>query len=724
MRTTALTTTAIIALAMAAPAQAQDQGETVARSGPQLEVITITARKTEENLQEVPIAVSAYTAAEIQRRGIRNAQDLSSITPGLNVEQDQGRRFDRPVIRGQSNVLGVPNAASFIDGVYIPDSLFATELAFVDQIEVIKGPQSALYGRQTFSGAISYTTREPSDVFEGQLRVTAAEHDEYNFLGSISGPIVDGVLSGQLALNYYTYGGEYRNNAVGDPSFGRTIGQEETRGISGGLRFTPSDNLSFTLRATYAENDDGHEVMVLQRASNNNCFLSTASRYYCGAINVGPEDITLNLDAVGGGGVSRETTRISLISEYDFENGFTLTSISGYNNSYESRKADLDFLPIAALGGSLHVDDRIDIESFSQELRIASPVDRRFSWLAGVYYYNGDTWNGRYRFATDALQDNGVVGVTNYAAFALARFDFTDRLTGTAEVRIAEEELTLTGSAANFDLSATYRSTNPRFTLAYQANDFTMLYASAARGNKPGGFNADVRLAPDQLSYGEESAWNYEIGIKSDLFDQRVRLNAAAFFIDWTNQQLTQSTVVAVGGTAPFIRNVGELEVRGFEVEGEFQVTDNWRLRGTYSYAESEYTNAFDPDHNTLTGNGDITGNTAPNAPRTQFSVGTHIWWPMFNDSRGFFDATYAYRGRKFAQVSNLAWVDARDVANAQLGWELNQHRVILFGRNLFDNIEPLGVTRYVDFGDSNRRGFLGTLPRGRQFGITYEMTF
>jgi len=724
MRTTALTTTALIALAIGAPAWAQDEGAPAARTGPQLEVITVTARKTEENLQEVPIAVSAYTSEEIQRRGIRNAQDLSSITPGLNVEQDQGRRFDRPVIRGQSNVLGVPNAASFIDGVYIPDSLFATELAFVDQIEVIKGPQSALYGRQTFSGAISYITREPSDEFEGQLRVTAAEHDEYNFLGAVSGPLVEGVLSGQISVNAYTYGGEYQNNAVGDPSFGRTIGNEETLGVSAGLRFTPTENLAFTLRVTHAENDDGHEPIVLQRASNNNCFLNTRTGYYCGPIDVGPEDITLNLDSVGGGGVSRETTRLSLISEYDFDNGYTLTAISGYNDSYESRKADLDFLPIAALGGALHADDRVAIDSFSQEVRIASPVDQRFSWLAGLYYYNGETWNGRFRFSSNALQDNGVVGVTNIAAFALARFDFTDRLTGTAEVRFAEEELTLQGSASNFDLSATYRSTNPRFTLAYQATDNAMLYASAARGNKPGGFNADVRLAPDQLSYGEETAWSYEAGIKSDFFDQRLRLNAAAYFIDWSGQQLTQSTLVGVGGSASFIRNVGELEVRGVELEGEFQVTENWRLRGTYSFADSEYTSAFDPDTNTLTGNGDISGNTAPNAPSTQFSVGTYIWWPMFNESRGFFDATYAYRNRKYAQVSNLAWVEGREVANAQLGWEMGQHRVILFGRNLFDNIDPLGVTRYVDFGDSNRRGFFGTLPRGRQFGITYEMTF
>jgi len=722
MRATVLTTTAltVIAFGGASPAVAQQAG---AEPTAQLDEIIVTARKFSENMQDAPLAITAFTNDDLQRRGIREAQDLSSITPGLNVEKDQGRRLDRPVIRGQSNVLGVPNAASFIDGVYIPDSLFATELAFVDQIEVIKGPQSALYGRQTFSGAISYTTREPSDFMEGVFRATVAQDDELNVLGAISGPLIDGVLSGQIALNYYTYGGEYRNNAVGDTSFGRTIGQEKTIGGSVGLRFTPTENLSFVLRATYAENDDGHEPMVLQRAAANNCYLNTPSRYYCGAINVGPEDITLNLDAVGGGGVSRETTRISLIGEYDL-GGYTLTSISGYNDSYESRKADLDFLPIAALGGSLHVDDRIAIDSFSQEFRIASAADRRFSWLAGVYFFNSDTRNGRYRFSSNALQDNGVVGVTNLAAFGLARYKFTDRLSGTAEVRIAEEELTLTGSASNFDLEATYRSTNPRFTLSYAATDDVMVYGLIARGNKPGGFNADVRLAPDQLSYGEESAWNYEVGVKSDLLDRRLRLNAAAYFIDWTNQQMTQSTLVAIGGTAPFIRNVGELEVMGLELESQFQVTPNWRLRGTYSYAHSEYTDAFDPDTFTLTGNGDLTGNTAPNAPRTQYSVGTYAWWPMANDSRGFLDFTYAYRSKKYAQVTNLAWVEGRDVANIQLGWEKAQHRVILFGRNLFDNIDPVGITRYVDFGASNRRGFLGTLPRGRQFGLTYEASF
>lgn len=729
MHAKTITATAVAALIVGAacPVLAQSAEASQDPTVTQLDEIIVTARKSSENLQDVPLSITAFTSDELQRRGVREAQDLSSITPGLNVEKDQGRRFDRPVIRGQSNVLGVPNAASFIDGVYIPDSLFATELAFIDQIEVIKGPQSALYGRQTFSGAISYTTRQPSDVFEGLFRATVAQDDEWNFLAGVSGPLVEGVLSGQAAFNYYTYGGEYRNNAVGDSSFGRTIGQEETIGGSFGLRFTPTADLSFTLRATYAENDDGHEPMVLQRAARNNCWPSSTvpsfNQYYCGAIDVGPQDITLNLDAVGGGGVSRETTRVSLVGEYD-AGGLTFTSITGFNDSQESRKADLDFLPIAALGGTLHVDDRVDIQSFSQEFRIASPTDGRFSWLAGLYYFSSDTWNGRYRFVSNALQDNGTVGVSNIAAFGLVRYDFTDRLSGTAEVRIAEEELTLKGSASNFDLSATYRSTNPRFTLSYAASDDVMLYGMVARGNKPGGFNADVRLAPNQLSYGEETAWNYEVGVKSDFMDRRLRVNAAAYLIDWTNQQMTQSTIVSIGGTAPFIRNVGELEVKGFELEGQFQLTPNWRLRGTYSYADSEYTNAFDPDTNTLTGNGDISGNAAPNAPRTQYSLGVYGWWPMPGDSRGFLDFSYAYRDRKFDQVTNLAWVPDRDVANLQLGWENDRYRVIAFGRNLFDNLDPVGVTRYVDFGASSRRGFLGTLPRGRQFGLTFEAKF
>lgn len=723
IRAHALASTALAACLTAFAGGAAAQDAAVQQPVAQLDEIIVTARKQSERLQDVPLAISAFGSEEMQERGIREVGDLSSITPGLNIEKDQGRRFERPVIRGQANVFGTPNAASFIDGVYIPDSLFATELAFVDRVEVIKGPQSALYGRQTFSGAISYTTRQPSDVIEGLVRATAAEHDEYNFLAGLSGPIVPGILSAQASVNYYTYGGEYTNHAPGRASDGETIGQEKTVGGSLALRFTPTANLAFTLRGSYAENDDGHEPMAMQRSGANNCYLNRPTQYYCGAINVTPDMIGLNLEEIGGGGVERETSRVSLVGEYDW-NGYVFTSITGYNDSYENRKADLDYQPTRLLGGSLHAADRIAIESFSQEFRVASPTDGRLHWLAGAYYFNSDTWTGRYRYIGGAQQNNGTVHVKNLAAFGMVGFDFTDRLAGTAELRVAEEELHLDGGASNFDERATYKSTNPRVTLSYKATDDVLLYGLAARGNKPGGFNSDVRLTSEQLAYGEETAWNYELGVKSDLFDRRVRLNVAGYYIDWTNQQMTQVAQLGNAETVSYIRNVGEVTVKGVEVEAQAQVTSDWRVRGTFAYADSEYADgAYDPDSFTLTGNGDIAGHAIPNAPKIQYSVGTNYGWDV-GGGRAFIDATYAFRSKKYDQVANLAWVDGRDTANIQLGWEYEQHRVILFGRNLFDNIDPVGIVRYTDFAASPKRGFVGSLPRGRQIGLTYEANF
>lgn len=719
-RVHALVGTSVIALMMAAsvPAMAQSSDQSVA-----VDDIIVTARKTNERLQEVPLAITAVNAQEMQRRGIREVADLSAVAPGLNIEKDQGRRFERPVIRGQANVFGSPNAASFVDGVYIPDSLFATELAFVDQVEVIKGPQSALYGRQTFSGAISYVTRRPSNDREVLLRATAAEHNEVNLLAGVSGPLIEDKLSAQASLNYYRYGGEYRNHNPGSPSDGRKIGQEKTIGGTLAFNYTPSEDLRFLLRASYAHNDDGHEPMAMQRASENNCYLSSRTQYYCGAINVTPDMIGLNLDEIDGGGVERKTGRISLNAEYD-RNGYTLTSITAYNDSTEDRKADLDYQPTRLLGGSLHVNDQIDITGFSQELRLASPTDQRLRWMAGSYFFHADRWDGRYRYVTSALQDNGTIKTDNIAAFGLVAYDFTEKLSGTAEVRVAEERLRLVGGDANFDYEATYKSTNPRFTLSYKQSENLMLYGLVARGNKPGGFNTDVRLSPADRAYGEESAWNYEVGFKSDLFDRRVRLNVAGYFIDWTNQQMTQVAMLSLTETVSFIRNVGEVEVKGIEVEAQGRITPDWLVRGTFAYADSKYTSATDPDLPALTGgSADISGNAIPNAPKTQFSLGTNYNWHV-GENRFFVDGTYAYRSKKYDQVANLAWVDGRGTANLQLGWERGPHRVILFGRNIFDNIDPVGIVRYTDFSASPKRGFVGSLPRGRQIGLTYEANF
>lgn len=701
----------------------------------------VTARKVTERLQDVPISVSAFTAADLQRRGIREVSDLSNLSPGLNYEKDFGRRFDRPTIRGQSNILGSPNAASFIDGVYIPDSLFSTELAFVERVEVIKGPQSALYGRQTFSGAISYITKKPTDTPEATFRATYAERGEAELLVSANVPLVTGKVAAQIAGDMYTSPGYYFNTAPGDAGNGRRLGSEKTAAVSGILRLTPVDALDITLRASYSENRDAVDPTGFQRASVNNCFPNAAGvfRYYCGPVETKNVGLGLNTGSLPDfGGNLRNTTRLAGTAAYDFGPA-TLTLISGYNNSREQRQFDLDFLPLNTGGGSRNVDDYTNIRSFSQEIRLASSGTTRFNWILGGYYYHENRDTLRLTYSTNVLQDNGRVRTRNLAAFGLVRYRLTDQLSASAEVRYADEALALVGGGANFNLKANYRSTNPRFTVDFKATPDVMLYASAARGNKPGGFNTDLRLPVAVRSYGEETSWNYELGFKAELFDRRLRLNVAAYYIDWKNQQLTQSIIIpaciigqpidplvpCVNGTAQstsYILNVGKLHVKGVEGEATAVITPWLRLNGTFSYNDAKFVAGTDTEVGTLTGNPSLVGKSPPNAPRVQYSLGATIQAPAFSGYQFVGNFDYGYRSRKFDQVGNFAWAPGRGVGNLRLGLESATYSATFFVRNLFNHTTVTTVTRYTDFSTPTLlRGFAAGLPAGRQVGLTLQ---
>ena len=727
MRARHFTTTALAAIwLMAAGASQAQTAAPVAASEPdsgQLDEIVVTSRKVSERLQDVPLSISAFSAADLVRRGIREPSDLSGVVPGLNFEKDFGRRMDRPVIRGQSNVLGVPNVSFFIDGVFIPDSLFSTDLAFVDRVEVIKGPQSALYGRQSFAGAVSYINKVPTNEWERTIRLTGGSYGYGDVLGTVSGPLIKDKLGVQLAANYYSFDGEYRNNAPADSSNRVRVGSEETAAASIALRYTGIQHLDLTFRASHSENDDGPEAIGMQVGAADNCYLGTRTRYYCGEIHVTPADIHANESQVSGGEIARRVSRSSLTANYDL-GGYTLTSVSGFNRAYESRKADLDYLPVRV--SNLNVDDAVITQSESQELRITSPSTGKFQWLVGGYFYRSTVHSKRYFFNTGVQQDNGVTKTTNYAGFGLVRYHFTPQLSASAELRVGQDDLRLVGGSNRYNLSAGYTSTNPRFTIDYKLLPSILVYGSAARGNKPGGFNTDVRLQAADRTYGEETSWEYELGAKTEFFDHRVRVNGAIYHIDWKGQQLTQSTVLAGPpvSTVSFIRNVGNLDVDGAEFDGQAVLTPNVIVRATASYAKSRYTSGYDPDSFTLTGNGDITGKTSPNAPRTQYSFGVNAWRTVLNH-RVFIDADYVFRSRKYDQLANLAYVQGRAVADVRLGVDVGKGTVTAFVTNLFDNIDPVSVTRYSDFSTPGPyRSFLGSIPPGRRFGLSYEAKF
>ena len=306
---TLMTSAAAMALAgLNAGAIAQTDTETAGERQDR-DVITVTARRREESLLDAPVAVTAFGDGEIERLGIQSVDDIARFTPGLSYSAAFGRSTERPVIRGQSNVLagvqfGVESGtAYFIDGIYYPGSISSLDPADIERVEVIKGPQSALYGRNTYAGAINYVTRGATDEFEANARARIGTYGEREIGLRVAGPLNDR-LGYSLTFRDYNYDGEWTNALTG-----QTVGSESSLNFSGVIDADFTDNFSMRLRAMYYEDQDGTLPLFLQPSESNNCFpgfrsnasfafsgSSNNNQYYCGVIR--PDVVALNTDPV------------------------------------------------------------------------------------------------------------------------------------------------------------------------------------------------------------------------------------------------------------------------------------------------------------------------------------------------------------------------------------------------------------------------------------------
>lgn len=447
---TALATTPAWAQAVDPPGE-----QATTRPAGQLEDIVVTARKQAESLQDAPVAVSVVTGEKIRDLGLVSLDDFAKQSTGISFSQAFGRSTDRPVIRGQSNVLagvqaGVETgAAFFIDGIYYQGDIQGFDPESIERVEIIKGPQSALYGRNTYAGAINYVTKDPSEQFSVTGRARAAEYDEYEIAGSVSGPLLGDAVGFRAGGRFYTYGGQYRNQLTG-----RKVGQEETSSAYLTLNIKPSPDFKVRLRGYWQKDDDGPLPIFLQGAAANNCkpgFRSPAFRtrstalaffpatlssnnqnqYFCGTIQPQPQGIRLNTDplaltipgsnfippvlnvpAVSGtfdgtafDGIENEQVQFSSLIDWDVAgSGWTISSLTGYRRNRNLFGTDSDHSDAFAFfnvnprfGGSLpdplttepaFANSNRDRQSdFSQEIRIGSPADKPFRVVVGGFYF-------------------------------------------------------------------------------------------------------------------------------------------------------------------------------------------------------------------------------------------------------------------------------------------------------------------------------------------------
>ncbi|MDE0680297.1 MAG: TonB-dependent receptor [Gammaproteobacteria bacterium] len=700
----------LVALALALPFSQPSFAQ-----GVELEEIVVTARKRSESLLEIPITISAFSAEQIERAGYTTIRDLVTAVPGVQYESYEAEgRGDSPSFRGVSTNTGDPtlqNSSKFIDGVYVSGSLYTVMLDNIERVEVTKGPQSALFGRASFSGAINYITKKPTNDFEGNLRLSIAEENEYQVSGSVSGPLAEDRVLFRVSAATFSQGSPYTNITNG-----AKMGQQDIDSVSATLRVTPSEQFTGDLMVSYTDAQFGEAA----RATT--------------ALNMGElafPDVTI----IGGGtqqldnpGVASETLRVSLNMNYEMANGYELSVIAGMGQEDTVNEADGDYAPAVNLaflwflcvgpyagpGCELFqtVTER-EIESSFAEVRIASPDDGPLRWLAGVAWFDEDFNTARIR---NFRQPPSFKTSTTASAFGSVSYDVSDSLTLSLDGRFQGEEIELQVPEANRSQSDEFDSFLPRVLAEYQLSDDTLLYFSAAKGNKPGNFNASA--PPDLLIVDEEEMWNYEFGAKLSAMEGRLNFQAAGYFIDWTNQVYRFNDPDPNYGS--YFINAGETDVMGADFSVAAILSECWSASLGYSWIDTEFQVFESNNAITVLGDADVSGNETARTANNSLFASVQYTSPFSGfggDSQVFAGLDVSYRSEMFIDELNLETIEPRTLVNVRGGIDTGTIRLTAFVNNLFDNDS---LTTGFRFGAVALVG----LPMPRQAGVSVSLDF
>ncbi len=703
-------------------ALAQEPG---ADSSVVLEEITVTARKREESLQEVPLTITAFSGKALEKLGISNVFDLAALTPGLTYENTGWRNGDKATIRGLTVPGQLPSqqkTSVFVDGIYVAGAYSSQSLANLERVEVLKGPQSAFFGRSTFAGAINYVTRDPGDTLAGKLMVSAASLGQTEASATVGGPLRGDAILGQLNAYYYNFDGpsEWRNSPDGQRS-----GSANTHAVSGKLIFAGMENLRIEARTAYNQDDDGHFVAgPVALSARNGRFIKPNGQiafYPVGEISAGPLPLDFNLSDLTNPGIDRHIWRNSLEATTEVA-GQDLVLLAAYNKESNKLQQDTDFSNLPA---RLQLTDTTTTDT-SFEARLSSRGEGRFRYLLGAYYLDLDLENDNLQLVGAARTPNPTRSsdnTRNLSGFFGLYFEIAQPLTLALEGRYQRDKITSRNLLTNVTYEGTFNSFLPRANLEYRVKDGLMFYAIASIGNNPGAFNSGNVPDESLRKVKEEKLKNYEIGMKSEWLDGRLLLNGALFSMRWSDQQFRRSFNLPSGAIAALQTNEGNSQVDGFELEAAVIPTPGVDLRATLSYNDARYTSFCSANLSALTGRSDlpapnaciyVNGNQLEAQAKWSGSLSAGYTRTISDQWNAFIRGDVQYTDRKYASEMNLAYAPETYILNARLGVEGERFGFEIFGRNLTDEDAPYRVGRGSD----------SRIPGGRNFDQTVVLTY
>lgn len=735
-----------------------------------LEELVVTARRREENIQDVPISISAFSEQTLRDFNAVGLEDIAELTPGVQFREIGGT--PEITMRGlaQTDLLGLQaNVGVFIDGVFLNNrSSIDFNNMDLQQIEVLKGPQSALFGRNTFAGAVNYISN-PARIgeFDATLDLEAGSDERLTFRGSANVP-----LGESAAVRFFAGTSEFDgtiDNVRGSDNIGgwderTTIGFSalwETENVTTKVFFTRNDveNDTPALRLTSFELNNGGSlyrvddgmggttdlftILTGDLPNLENVTLDPRARgnkgdYWLGYINVdwdlGPATLTAN--------VSRsESEYSSFLDSIGDPNAVNIPFFGRFTRQF-----------LTDLTGDLGEQD-------SYDLRLTSNEGAPFEWLVG--YSRFESVTGAVLGTTTPLFEDPdtLERITNVeerliadidAFYGSVNYPVNDRWNITGELRYTQEDQELTDQAEIFFLPALSRPLTStatdfdywsgRLGADYSLDEDTLLYGYAARGVKSGGINP-AEPGSQFFTFDPETNWTYELGIKTDIMDGRGTINAAVYFIDWTDLQSTAPASLAAG---PVVVNGPGAESMGIEVDGSFDVTDNFTVRLAATYVDATYDGDFvdaavearcgvnlSPLTPVSTCSAQVGGNQIANTSDVQtFIAGIYTWPDLFSGYDGYIQASHSYEAGRFLESLNVGQTPSISLLNFRTGIRGDSSELSLWVDNLLDEEFLARATRVTDAaanalclncGISSNQRIAGN---GRTWGVRYVKRF
>ena len=709
-----------------------------------IEEIIVTAQRRDENLQDVPIAISAFTADTIEKNMFNDISDYMTKTPNASFISNGARSRRQISIRGVTNFLGFVGTSTtgfYVDDFSVAGSTINPPIMDIERIEVLRGPQATYFGRNALGGGISITSKKPTNDFHGSIMADYSRFETLDTEGVINIPLVDEQLALRVNLKRVESDGNIRNiNPTGGGN------DSEYKYVKTSLRYTPTADLTVDAMFQYITEDvgmrEGVPSGVFSFFAGNVLFAGEfPDRDGDGRSDPDPDGVgffpenrrltNFNTPQNIGTNVRNGVLRI----DYS-HNDLLFTSITGYVNSDFFLNGDID-------GGSRDFFREfrdLERESVSSELRVQNTNDSRLRWNLGFIYAHDEGIDTNRTFV-GAEQSFGLPNgflidsedstseTDTWALFGQLDFDVTDKLTLSAGGRYSEEDKS--SNVKGFSgvlvtvLTADDKFTDfsPRFAATYLANDALTYYATISKGFKSGG--VQIAPNPEAETFDPEELWNYEVGFKADFLDRRLRLNGAAFYMDWSDLQVAfqenlldeDGNFVLFGG----VNNADSATSKGAELSATALLGEHLLVNVNVGYLDA----SFDQFTALIDGaNRVLDGMRVPNSPQWTLSADAEYDFVINSDLGGYVRLEWTYRDDIKPTTSSLIqsgfpWdVPSYQFFNLRAGVEHKSFTVVGYVENLFDE---------VFFTNAFQKAFAGGMfiePSFRTYGVRATYRF